>query len=158
MNSTWIIIVTPIILFVLCIIVAFFVNIRFRENEYQAECKLIDINNLLNLKNNNSDEFIKEAEFILKYLKNKSYSEFYDIRYSKSRHNNGYYLVAYTSRINSKRCFPCSNIMGNYGYPDYYLKDMDEVRAYYIDLLWRELSYMNKERKKFAEYNERREF
>ena len=48
--------------------------------------------------------------------------------------------------------------MGNYGYPDYYLKDMNEVKTYYIDLLWRELSNMNKEKKRFDEYDERREF
>ena len=48
--------------------------------------------------------------------------------------------------------------MGNYGYPDYYLKDMNEVRTYYIDLLWRELNYINTEKKSIDNYNESREF
>ena len=133
-------------------------DMRFKEREYQAESKLTNINDLYYLKNNNSDEFIKEAEFILKYLKNKHYSEFYEFCYSRSKHNKGYYIIGYTNITNSKRCFPCHNIMGNYGYPDYYLKDMNEVKTYYIDLLWRELSNMNKEKKRFDEYDERREF
>ena len=133
-------------------------DMRFKEREYQAESKLTNINDLHYLKNNNSDEFIKEAEFILKYLKNKHYSEFYEFCYSRSKHNKGYYIIGYTNITNSKRCFPCHNIMGNYGYPDYYLKDMNEVKTYYIDLLWRELTNMYKEKKRFDEYDERREF
>ena len=157
MNSTLFIIITPVLLFVLCVVIAVCVDMRFKEYEYQAEFKLTHLNDLFYLKKDNSDEFIKEAEFILKYLKNKSYSEFYEFRYGKSKHNKGYYLVGYTNRTNAKRYFPCHNIMGNYGYPDYYLKDMDVVRTYYIDLLWRELNSMYKEKIIIDEYNERKE-
>ena len=157
MNSAWFIIAIPLILFVLCVVISFYVNMLIQEHEYQAECKLANINDLFYLKQNNSDEFIKEAEFILKYLKNKSYSEFYEFRYGKSKHNRGYYLVGYTSKTNAKIYFPCHNIMGNYGYPDYYLKDMNGVEKYYIDLLWRELNYMLKEKIRLDEYKSKKE-
>ncbi len=152
------IIVGGVILLLICFAIGFSVDLYYQNKADEAESKLIDINRLRVLRNTNTNEFISEAEFILKYLKNKSYSEFYDIRYRESRLNKGYYLVGYTSRSSSMKYFPCDNIMGNYGYPDYYLKDMDEVRTYYIDLLWRELNYMYKEREKTNKYNERREF
>ena len=159
MNSTFFIITAPLMLFVLCVIIAVWIDMRFKEREYQAEYKLTHIGDLSYLKNHNTDKFIEEAEFILEYLKNKRYSEFHKFRYVESKHHNScYYLVGYTSRTNTKKCFPCHNIMGNYGYPDYYLKDMDEVRTYYVDLLWRQLSNMNKEKKRFDEYDKRREF
>ena len=153
-----IVLISLLFLLILRVAIVVWSDMRFKEREYQAESKLTNINDLYYLKNNNSDEFIKEAEFILKYLKNKHYSEFYEFCYSRSKHNKGYYIIGYTNITNSKRCFPCHNIMGNYGYPDYYLKDMNEVKTYYIDLLWRELSNMNKEKKRFDEYDERREF
>ena len=153
-----IVLISLLFLLILRVAIVVWSDMRFKEREYQAESKLTNINDLYYLKNNNSDEFIKEAEFILKYLKNKCYSEFYEFCYSRSKYNKGYYIIGYTNITNSKRCFPCHNIMGNYGYPDYYLKDMNEVKTYYIDLLWRELSYMNKEKKRFDEYDERREF
>ena len=153
-----IVLISLLFLLILRVAIVVWSDMRFKEREYQAESKLTNINDLYYLKNNNSDEFIKEAEFILKYLKNKCYSEFYEFCYSRSKHNKGYYIIGYTNITNSKRCFPCHNIMGNYGYPDYYLKDMNEVKTYYIDLLWRELSNMNKEKKRFDEYDERREF
>ena len=158
MNSTWIIITALVMLLILRVVIAVYSDIRFKKREYQAEYKLMHINDLLYLKNHAPDEFIKEAEFILKYLKNKRYSEFYEFCYSRSKHNKGYYIIGYTNITNAKRCFPCHNIMGNYGYPDYYLKDMNEVKTYYIDLLWRELVNMNKEKKRYDEYDERREF
>ena len=153
-----IVLISLLFLLILRVAIVVWSDMRFKEREYQAESKLTNINDLYYLKNNNSDEFIKEAEFILKYLKNKCYSEFYEFCYSRSKYNKGYYIIGYTNITNSKRCFPCHNIMGNYGYPDYYLKDMNEVKTYYIDLLWRELSNMNKEKKRFDEYDERREF
>ena len=153
-----IVLISLLFLLILRVAIVVWSDMRFKEREYQAESKLTNINDLHYLKNNNTDEFIKEAEFILKYLKNKRYSEFYEFCYSRSKHNKGYYIIGYTNITNSKRCFPCHNIMGNYGYPDYYLKDMNEVKTYYIDLLWRELSNMNKEKKRFDEYDERREF
>ena len=153
-----IVLISLLFLLILRVAIVVWSDMRFKEREYQAESKLTNINDLYYLKNNNSDEFIKEAEFILKYLKNKCYSEFYEFCYSRSKYNKGYYIIGYTNITNSKRCFPCHNIMGNYGYPDYYLKDMNEVKTYYIDLLWRELSNMNKEKKIFDEYDERREF
>ena len=153
-----IVLISLLFLLILRVAIVVWSDMRFKEREYQAESKLTNINDLYYLKNNNSDEFIKEAEFILKYLKNKHYSEFYEFCYSRSKYNKGYYIIGYTNITNSKRCFPCHNIMGNYGYPDYYLKDMNEVKTYYIDLLWRELSNMNKEKKRFDEYDERREF
>lgn len=152
------IIVGGVMFLLICFAIGFGVDLYYQNKADEAENKLIDINRLRALKHTNDNEFITEAEFILKYLKNKSYSEFYEFRYSKSRHNKGYYIIGYTSRTDSKRCFPCNNIMGNYGYPDYYLKDMNEVRTYYIDLLWRELSYMNTEKKSIDNYNESREF
>ena len=153
-----IVLISSLFLLILRVAIVVWSDMRFKEREYQAESKLTNINDLYYLKNNNSDEFIKEAEFILKYLKNKRYSEFYEFCYSRSKHNKGYYIIGYTNITNSKRCFPCHNIMGNYGYPDYYLKDMNEVKTYYIDLLWRELTNMYKEKKRFDEYDERREF
>ena len=153
-----IVLISLLFLLILRVAIVVWSDMRFKEREYQAESKLTNINDLYYLKNNNSDEFIKEAEFILKYLKNKHYSEFYEFCYSRSKHNKGYYIIGYTNITNSKRCFPCHNIMGNYGYPDYYLKDMNEVKTYYIDLLWRELTNMYKEKKRFDEYDERREF
>lgn len=153
-----IILISLLFLLILRVAIVVWSDMRFKEREYQAESKLTNINDLHYLKNNNSDEFIKEAEFILKYLKNKRYSEFYEFCYSRSKHNKGYYIIGYTNITNSKRCFPCYNIMGNYGYPDYYLKDMNEVKTYYIDLLWRELTNMYKEKKRFDEYDDRREF
>ena len=153
-----IVLISLLFLFILWVAIVVWSDMRFKEREYQAESKLTNINDLHYLKNKNSDEFIKEAEFILKYLKNKHYSEFYEFCYSRSKHNKGYYIIGYTNITNSKRCFPCHNIMGNYGYPDYYLKDMNEVKTYYIDLLWRELTNMYKEKKRFDEYDERREF
>ena len=153
-----IVLISLLFLLILRVAIVVWSDMRFKEREYQAESKLTNINDLYYLKNNNSDEFIKEAEFILKYLKNKCYSEFYEFCYSRSKYNKGYYIIGYTNITNSKRCFPCHNIMGNYGYPDYYLKDMNEVKTYYIDLLWRELSNMYKEKKRFDEYDERREF
>ena len=153
-----IVLISLLFLLILRVAIVVWSDMRFKEREYQAESKLTNINDLYYLKNNNEDEFIKEAEFILKYLKNKCYSEFYEFCYSRSKYNKGYYIIGYTNITNSKRCFPCHNIMGNYGYPDYYLKDMNEVKTYYIDLLWRELSNMNKEKKRFDEYDERREF
>ena len=153
-----IVLISLLFLLILRVAIVVWSDMRFKEREYQAESKLTNINDLYYLKNNNSDEFIKEAEFILKYLKNKRYSEFYEFCYSRSKHNKGYYIIGYTNITNSKRCFPCHNIMGNYGYPDYYLKDMNEVKTYYIDLLWRELTNMYKEKKRFDEYDERREF
>lgn len=158
MISPWILIVGGIVLLFICFGTGFGVDSYYQNKADEAENKLIDINRLRVLRNTNENEFISEAEFILKYLKNKRYSEFYEFRYSKSKHNKGYYIIGYTNRTDSKRCFPCHNIMGNYGYPDYYLKDMDEVRTYYIDLLWRELSYMNTEKKRIDKYNESREF
>ena len=145
-----------LLLILICFDIGFSIDSQHKTDE--AENKLIDIDRLRVLRNTNKDEFIKEAEFILKFLKNKRYSEFYKFCYSRSKHNKGYYIIGYTNITNSKRCFPCHNIMGNYGYPDYYLKDMNEVNTYYIDLLWRELSNMNKEKKRFDEYDERREF
>lgn len=153
-----IVLISLLFLLILRVTIVVWHDMRFKEREYQAESKLTNINDLHYLKNNNSDEFIKEAEFILKYLKNKRYSEFYEFCYSRSKHNKGYYIIGYTNITNSKRCFPCYNIMGGYAYPDYYLKDMNEVNSYYIDLLWRELVNMNKEKKRYDEYDERREF
>lgn len=152
------IIIGCVMLLLICFCIDFSIDSYYKHKTDEAENKLIDIDRLRVLRNTNEDEFIKEAEFILKYLKNKRYSEFYEFCYSRSKHNKGYYIVGYTNITNSKRCFPCHNIMGNYGYPDYYLKDMNEVKTYYIDLLWRELSNMNKEKKRFDEYDERREF
>ena len=152
------IIVCGVMLMLICFAIGFGIDSYYQNKADKAENKLIDIDRLRMLKNTNENEFIKEAEFILKYLKNKRYSEFYEIRYGKNKHNKGYYLVAYTNRTNSKRFFPCHNIIGNYGYPEYYLKDMNEVKTYYIDLLWRELNDMNKEKKKYDEYVESREF
>ena len=157
MNGTWIII-TALILFVLVVVISVWSDIRFKERQEQAEYKLMHINDFLYLKNHAPDKFIEEAQFILKYLKNKRYSEFCEFRYAESKHNNGcYYIIGYTSRTGAKKCFPCHNIMGSYAYPDYLLKDMNEVNSYYIDLLWRELINMNKEKKRYDEYDERRE-
>lgn len=65
MNGTWIII-TALLLFVLVTVIAVWSDIRFRKREYQAEYKLIHINDLLYLKNHAPDKFIEEAQFILK--------------------------------------------------------------------------------------------
>ena len=104
MNSTFFIITAPLMLFVLCVIIAVWIDMRFKEREYQAEYKLTHIGDLSYLKNHNTDKFIEEAEFILEYLKNKRYSEFHKFRYVESKHHNScYYLVGYTSRTNTKK-------------------------------------------------------
>ena len=152
------IIVGGVMFLLICFVIGFGIDSYYQNKADEAENKLINIDRLRVLKHTNENEFINEAEFILKYLKNKRYSEFYEFRYSESKHNKGYYIIGYTSRTDAKKCFPCYNIMGNYGYPDYYFTDLNNVRIYYIDLLWRELSYMYKEKKSIDNYNESREF
>ena len=41
--------------------------------------------------------------------------------------------------------------------PEYYLKTLDEIHEYYVDLLWHELNYMIKEKKRFDKYGKRSE-
>ena len=155
--STWTLIGGGILLFLICISIGFGIEEHNFSKESLAECKLVDLNHLNYLRTNNPSEFIKEAEYIFKHLKNKRYSEFKQFRYGESKHGYGYYIVGYKNRFDSKRFFPHHNIMGDYMCPEYYLKTLDDVNEYYIDLLWRELNYMVKEKKRFDEYDKHSE-
>lgn len=158
MISSWIII-GGILLFVMCISIGFWIEEHnfSKASTSLAEYKLADLKHLAYLRTNDPREFIKEAESIFKNLKNKRYSDFKNFCYGESKHGYGYYIIGYTSRFNSKRFFPHHNIMGDSICPEYYFETLDEANKYYVDLLWHELNYMNKEKKRFDEYDKRSE-
>lgn len=157
MISPWILIIGGIVLLFICFGIGFGVDSYYQNKADEAVNKLLDIDRLRVLKNTNESEFICEAEFILKHLENKRYSEFKKFQYGESKHGHGYYIVGYTSRFDSKRFFPHHNIMGDSMYPEHYLKTLDEVHKYYVDLLWRQLNYMLKEKNRLDEYDRRSE-